>query len=133
MSQFNLQALTAPLNSQEGMTHAVLQSVYNYAESTQNDRARMNSTERGGVWSQGWGEVVGSRDWTLKRTKLTDETLSVAKRFYEEALAWLINEGHASAIQVSVWREKPNQMGRNVMITLLDGSQFNVPLAQVSQ
>lgn len=133
MSLFNLNALTVPLHSQEGMTHAVLQSVYNYAESTQNDRARMNSTERGGTWSQEWGEVVGSRDWTLKRTKLTDETLSVAKRFYEEALAWLINEGHASAIQVSVWREKPNQMGRNVMITLLDGSQFNVPLAQVSQ
>lgn len=133
MSLFNLNALTVPLHSQEGMTHAVLQSVYNYAESTHNDRARMNSKERGGTWSQEWVEVVGSRDWTLKRTKLTDETLSVAKRFYEEALAWLINDGYARAIQVSVWRERSNQMGRNVKITLLDGSQFNVPLAQVSQ
>ncbi|EDL52606.1 phage protein [Vibrio mediterranei AK1] len=133
MNHFSLTALTAPINSKDGLTHAVLQSVYNYAESTQNDRARMASNERGGTWSKELIEIVGSRDWTLKRAKLTDETLSLAKRFYEEALAWLINEGHAKAVEVSVWREKPNQMGRNVMITLADGSAFDVPLSEVNK
>ncbi|MEZ8855585.1 phage GP46 family protein [Vibrio sp. 10N.222.54.F12] len=133
MSHFNLTALTAPLSSKEGLTHAVLQSVYNYAESTQNDRARMASNERGGTWSNELINVVGSRDWTLKRAKLTDETLSLSKRFCEESLAWLITDGHAKAVEVSVWREKPTQMGRNVMITLTDGSQFDVPLSKVNQ
>ncbi|AYV21110.1 phage GP46 family protein [Vibrio mediterranei] len=133
MSHFKLNALTESVDSKEGMSHAVLQSVYNYAESTQNDRARMNNNERGGTWSGELIEIVGSRDWTLKRAKLTDETLRLAKRFYEEALAWLIQQGHAKTIEVTVWREKPNQMGRNVMITLTDGSTFDVPLSKVDK
>lgn len=132
MSHFKLNAVTESVDSKQGMTHAVLQSVYNYAESTQNDRARMGSNERGGTWSHEMIEVVGSRDWTLKRAKLTDETLRLAKRFYEDALAWLIQQGHAKAIEVTVWREQPNRMGRHVMITLTDGSTFDVPLSQVS-
>lgn len=133
MSHFKLNALTESVDSKEGMTHAVLQSVYNYAESTKNDRARMDNNERGGTWSNELIEIVGSRDWTLKRAKLTDETLRLAKRFYEEALAWLIQQGHAKAIEVTVWREKPNQMGRNVMITLTDSSTFDVPLSKVDK
>ena len=133
MNHFKLNALTEPISSKEGMTHAVLQSVYNYAESTQNDRARMASNERGGTWSKELIEVVGSRDWTLERAKLTDETLSLAKRFYETALAWLIRDGHAKTVDVSVWREKPNQMGRSVVITLADSSTFDIPLSEVNK
>ncbi|OIN27390.1 phage GP46 family protein [Vibrio barjaei] len=133
MSHFKLNALIESVDSKDGMTHAVLQSVYNYAESTKNDRARMDNHERGGTWSGELIEIVGSRDWTLKRAKLTDETLRLAKRFYEEALAWLIQQGHAKTIEVNVWREKPNQMGRNVMITLTDGSTFDVPLSKVDK
>lgn len=130
MSHFTLNAISEPITSKQGMTHAVLQSAHNYAESTQNDRARMSSKERGGCWSHELINTVGSRDWTLKRAKLTDETLSLAKRFYEEALAWLVTDGHATAVEVSVWREKPNQMGRTVMITLVDGSKFDIPLSK---
>ncbi|WP_076589684.1 phage GP46 family protein [Vibrio ostreicida] len=133
MSHFKLNAVTESVDSRQGMTHAVLQSVYNYAESTQNDRARMGSNERGGTWSHELIEIVGSRDWTLKRAKLTDETLRFAQRFYEEALLWLIRDGHAKTIEVTVWREKPNRMGRNVMITLTDGSTFDVPLSKVDK
>lgn len=133
MNHFQLSALTEPIDSKEGMAHAVRQSIYNYAESTQNDRARMESNQRGGSWSNELIEIVGSRDWTLKRAKLTDETLRLAKRFYREALTWLVEQGHAKAVEVTVWREKPNQMGRNVMITLADGSTFEVPLTQVNK
>ncbi|MGF1842276.1 phage GP46 family protein [Vibrio clamense] len=126
MSRFNLNALTAPIASQEGMTHAVLQSIHNHGESTKNDRARMDKDKRGGNWSDELLSIVGSRDWTLERAKVTPQTLSLAKRFYENALKWLITEGHAKSIQVSVWEEKPNQLGRNVMITLVNGSKFKV-------
>lgn len=133
MNHFQLSALTEPISSRHGMTHAVLQSIYNHAESTQNDQARMESNERGGTWSNAFLDMVGARSWTLQRAKLTDETLSLAQRFYEEALAWLVNEGHAKSIVVTVWREKPNQMGRNVMITLSDGTTFDVPLPEVNK
>ncbi len=128
MNNFNLNALTAPISTKEGMTHAVLQSIHNHGESTQNDRARIGKNERGGNWSDELIAMVGSRDWTLKREKVTQQTLSLAKRFYQESLQWLVIEGHAKSVEVTVWEEKPNQMGRNVMITLADGDKFEVPL-----
>ncbi len=128
MSRFSLKALTSPVSSQMGMTHAVLQSVYNHAESTQNDRSRMNTQERGGNWSDTYLMNVGSRDWTLRRDKVTSQTLSLTKRFYEEALNWLIEEGYASAISVTVWKENANTIGRCVMVTLLDETTFEVEL-----
>lgn len=133
MSHFKLNAITEPIDSKEGLTHAVLQSIYNYAESTKNDRVRMGSNQRGGTWSNELIGIVGSRDWTLRRVKLTDETLRLAKHFYEEALFWLIQQGYARTIDVTVWREKPNQMGRNVMITLTNGSTFDIPLSKVDK
>ncbi|EKO3969604.1 hypothetical protein EF707_10170 [Vibrio fluvialis] len=128
MNYFRLNAVTAPMHSEEGMTHAVWQSIYNHSESTQNDRARMAEDERGGNWSDELLTIVGSRDWTLHRDKLTPQTLVMAKRFYEDALAWLITDGHAKAVAVSVWEAKPNQMGRDVIITLTDDTTFKVTL-----
>ncbi len=128
MSKFSLNALTAPMTSQEGMTHAILQSIHNHSESTQNDRVRMNKNERGGNWSDEFLNMVGSRDWTLSREKLTSQTLSLAKRFYEESLAWLISDGYAKAITVQVWEVKPTVMGRVATVTLIDGTKFEVDL-----
>lgn len=128
MNHFKLTALTSPVGTKEGMKHAVLQSIYNHGESTQNDRSRMSQNERGGIWSNDLLSIVGSRDWTLRREKLTPQTLSLAKRFYEEALSWLVKQGFAKSIDVSVWEEKPNQMSRLITITLSDGQKFEVPL-----
>lgn len=128
MSHFNLHALIAPMTDIEGLTHAVLQSVLNHAESTQNDRARMENSERGGCWSDEFVHGVGSRDWTLKREKLTEQTMIRAKRFYEEALAWLVDEMHVKAVTVEVFKLTPKQLGRRVTLTLNDGANLEVPL-----
>ncbi len=128
MSYFTLSALTSPISSKEGMKHAILQSIYNDGESTQNDRARMDKDERGGCWSNELLSIVGSRDWTLRREKLTAQTISLAKRFYEDALAWLVEEGYAKTITIKVWEEKPTVMGRVATVTLVDGTKFEVEL-----
>jgi len=125
MNHFHLNAVTAPVSTNEGMTHAVLQSIYNYAESTQNDQVRMENSERGGTWCNDLLNIVGSRDWTLKRAKVTPQTISLAKQFYEDALQWLIDERHAKSIEVTTWQEAPNVMGRSVAITLLDGTKLD--------
>ncbi len=120
MNHFSLDAITAPLTCKTGLTHAVLQSIYNHAASTQNDRARMGEAIRGGSWGDNYLTIVGSRDWTLKREKLTSQTLTMAQRFYEEALSWLADEGHIKSLSVSVWNENANRIGRKVTITLLN-------------
>jgi phage gp46-like protein len=88
----------------------------------------MEKNDRGGSWSDEFLSMVGSRDWTLRRDKLTPQTLSLAKRFYEEALAWLVSEGYAKSIVVRVWESKPTVMSRVAIVTLIDGTQFEVEL-----
>lgn len=126
MNHFNLNAITAPISTKEGLTHAVLQSVLNHSESTENDRARMGNTERGGCWSNEFINGVGSRDWTLKREKMTNQNIGRAKRFYEEALAWLVDEQHVQAVSVYVFKLAPTQLGRTVTLTLNDGAKLEV-------
>ncbi len=128
MSHFNLIALTAPSSSKDGLTHAVLQSVFNQGEATQNDRARMQSDERGGGWMEAFINEVGSRDWTLKREKVTEQTLGRAKRFLEEALTWLVDDKHVKAVTVEVFKVSATTIGRTVTLTLIDDSKFEVPL-----
>ncbi|MFA1562576.1 phage GP46 family protein [Aliivibrio fischeri] len=126
MSYFNLNALTAPMTDIEGLIHAVLQSVLNHAKSTQNDRARMQSEELGGCWSDEFVHGVGSRDWTLKREKVTEQTRLRAKQFYEDALAWLVDESHVKAITIDVFIVSPKKLGRRVILTLNDGTTLRV-------
>ncbi|MCE7576190.1 hypothetical protein VFES401_06005 [Aliivibrio fischeri] len=128
MSYFNLHALTAPINTKEGLTHAVLQSVFNHAKSTQNDRARMQNDELGGCWSDEFVHGVGSRDWTLKREKLTEQTRLRAKRFYEDALEWLVKDSHIKAVNIDVFILSPKKLGRRVTLTLNDDTTVEIPL-----
>ncbi|WP_063658543.1 phage GP46 family protein [Aliivibrio fischeri] len=128
MSYFNLHALTAPINTKEGLTHAVLQSVFNHAKSTQNDRARMQNDELGGCWSDEFVHGVGSRDWTLKREKLTEQTRLRAKRFYEDALEWLVKDSHIKTVNIDVFILSPKKLGRRVTLTLNDDTTVEIPL-----
>lgn len=125
MNHFTLNAITSPIHDIEGLTHAVLQSIYNHGASTANDRARMEKNTRGGVWSDAHLLSRGSRDWTLQREKLTDQTVTRSKQFCNDALQWLIDERHADAIDIEVTK-KGKTMIRNITITLKNGEQMSV-------
>ena len=61
-------------------------------------------TDFGDTYEDEAGAVTGSRLWLLCRQKVTDEVLQKCKDFCEQALAWLVTEGVASAVKVSVER-----------------------------
>lgn len=128
MNHFNLNALTAPLTSVDGLTHAVLQSVLNHSTSTQNDRARMKNDERGGCWNEDYVRAIGSRDWTLAREKNTPQTLIRTQRFYEDALAWLVDDDHVRSVRVDAVALTSTTIGRKVIIITNDGELLKVPL-----
>ncbi|KPU82621.1 hypothetical protein JI57_03940 [Psychromonas sp. PRT-SC03] len=130
MNYFELDALTAPLSSTQGLTHAVLQSIFNQRLATKNDIARMgngdNSGSIGGCWSEGFVLGVGSRDWTLQREKLTDQTRIRTARFIEEALAWLVSDGIVKSVTVSVTQLSPTTLARLVLLTCNDDAILKV-------
>lgn len=51
-------------------------------------------------------DSTGSKLYLLKREKITEDTVSRAKEYIQDALAWLIDDGIASEISVELERNK---------------------------
>lgn len=63
----------------------------------------------------------GSKLWLLRREKRTQDVLLRAKAYSEEALAWLVTDGPASAVRVAAaWLGELLALG--ITIDLRDGS-----------
>jgi len=133
MSYFNLSAITAPIDSSEGLKHAVLQSFFNCAESTENDRSRMGTDVRGGCWANEFILQPGSRYWTLKREKMTRQVVNQVKAFCENALKWLVDEGHIKSVLVNVIKINETTLSFNAVLTLNNGDTLKVDTVKVDK
>ena len=69
-------------------------------------RARDGDDVPDGASRMGWllDSELGSRLWLLARAKVTAQTLIDARQYAEEALAWLVDDGVASKVAVTVER-----------------------------
>jgi len=78
----------------------VLISLFTWRRATADDPVPEGASRQG--W---WADpTMGSRLWLLQRAKLTTKMLGTARQYAEEALAWLVREGIASAVSVTVER-----------------------------
>ena len=126
MSYFQLTALTQPINSQEGFKHAVLQSLLNFEKAQKNDPLD-EGQDKQGWWAAELVQAVGSRDWTLARSKNTPDTASRAKRYTELALQWLIDNNTVKKIEVSI-SFKAERLTRVIEFTLHDDTTQQVTI-----
>ena len=99
MSKFKLSALYTKKESTIALEHAVLQSLLNWSRAQINDALETDQNKQG-WWGNEFLSGVGCRDWTLARSKQTNETLKRAKRYTEQSLQWLIDRGIATKITV---------------------------------
>jgi len=63
--------------------------------------------DRRGWWADALNDdqdLIGSKLWTLKREKITQDVLDRAKKYCEEALQWLIDDQIAQGVTVFVER-----------------------------
>lgn len=63
--------------------------------------------DRRGWWADALNDdadQIGSKLWTLKREKITQEILDRFKQYCEESLQWLIDDKIAQSVTVSVER-----------------------------
>lgn len=75
---------------------------------------------------RGWigdnfGVKIGSRLWTINPSKITDDTLRIAKEMCDEALAWMIEDGLAKSVDVIIERDGVDRINILVTITKNDG------------
>lgn len=101
---------------------AVLISLFTDAEAGPDDEAPDRSGDPRG-W---WAGPIGSRLWLRMRSKQVDVTLALAKANIADALAWLIEDGVAAAIDVTTEWTRPGMLGAEVVIRRTDGTRAAV-------
>jgi len=99
------------LMSDGGLETAVLVSLFTDRRAREDDELPdSNNLDRRGWWGdlgvpEVEGDQIGSRLWLLGREKTQESVLVRAKKYAEEALRWMIEDGIAKTIEVETERQ----------------------------
>lgn len=93
------------LQDDSGLDTAVIMSLFTDRRASDDDVLPSGNDDKRGSWMDSFpdieGDKIGSRLWLLDRAKLTQDTVNKAKYYCEEALAWLVQDGIAKAVNVA--------------------------------
>ncbi|MCW8918902.1 MAG: phage GP46 family protein [Gammaproteobacteria bacterium] len=113
------------LAEDDGLSAAVIVSLFTDAVARPKDALPDGSTDRRGWWGNSFvrqiGDIEGSRLWLLSREKVSRETMARAEQYAREALRWLLDDGIARSVDVSVDRHGLDGISIRVVITRADG------------
>ena len=105
------------------LARAVIISLFSWARA--NDDDEVVGGRREGFWGDSYeeeaGAVTGSRLWLLAREKITPEVLQKCKDYTSQALAWLVSDGVASDVQVTVERGDLDRV--NLLVRVIRGAE----------
>ena len=81
-------------------------------------RIREDELPPGHTWRRGWWgdavedepDITGSKLWTLRREKATQEILVRARGYIREALQWMIRDGVAVSLNIQTDYVRPGVM-----------------------
>ncbi|AJO76911.1 MULTISPECIES: phage GP46 family protein [Pseudomonas] len=110
------------------LTRAVLISLFTWRRAADDDR--LDDEERFGWWGDSFPTVaddrIGSRLWLLRRVKLTRQTQLDAEFYAREALQWLIDDGHCSAIEIRSERLDDQRLDLRTTLVLATGERLDI-------
>lgn len=110
-------SLDSALLTDDSLTNAIVISLFTDAR-VDNQR---------GWWGNDFNQneeiqvEMGSRLWTLARSKQLADVLDDAQAYAEQALQWLIDDGHAIAIDVMATNPEQSVLLLSVVVTLPNG------------
>lgn len=105
-------SLDSALLLDDSLTTAIIISLFTDAR-VENQR---------GWWGNDFGQSeLGSRLWTLSRSKQLAEILDDAQAYAESALQWLIDDRHATAVDVTASNPEQSVLLLSVVVTLPNG------------
>lgn len=105
-------SLDSALLLDDSLTTAIIISLFTDAR-VENQR---------GWWGNDFGQSeLGSRLWTLSRSKQLAEVLDDAQAYAESALQWLIDDHHATAVDVTASNPEQSVLLLSVVVTLPNG------------
>lgn len=107
------------LAEDDGLETAVILSLFTDRRAEADDPLPAGDDRRG-WWADAFpavpGDLVGSRLWLLHREKQIPQTLTRARDYAEEALAWLVADGIAARVDVSAEVVRTGVLGLSVEI-----------------
>ena len=110
------------------LTRAVLISLFTWRRALTDDP--VDDEELFGWWGDSYPDIaddrIGSRLWLLRRVKLTDATQRDAEFYANEALRWLLDDGHAIAIEITSEKADISRLNLTVIITVLGGDRVEI-------
>ncbi len=95
----------------DGLRTAILLSLFTDARARADDPLPTPDADRRGWWGNAHDRdgtaapELGSRLWLLERSKTTAATLIRAREYATEALSWLVDDGIAERVDVTVERQ----------------------------
>lgn len=110
------------LATEGGLHTAVIVSLFTDRRAESDDEIPDGSGDRRGWWAD---PALGSRLWLLARAKETPDTLARARAYAIESLQWLIDDGVATAVDVTAEWARRGMLGLRVVITLTDRGRFD--------
>lgn len=113
---------------QSALTRAVLISLFTWRRALTDDP--VDDDELFGWWGDSYPDIaddrIGSRLWLLRRVKLTDATQRDAEFYANEALRWLLDEGHAIAIEITSEKVDISRLNLTVILTVPGGDRIEI-------
>jgi len=134
--EFDISVMTDDLQTDGGLRTAVIVSLYTDRRVETDELPTEEKSRRGwfgDLFAENVGDLIGSRLWLLKRSKVSDETRNLAEDYAQEALQWLIDDGIADTIDVSADFDSNNALAIQCIITKPNGDalpfQYESPWA----
>lgn len=124
---FDLALTENDLQRDDSLQTAVLISLFSDRRARPDDALPGNDSDRRGWWGDTWpvvpGDQIGSRLWLLSREKDLQEVQRLARDYAREALAWLIEDGLAVAVEAGTGIPRRGWLRLRIDIAQQDGRQ----------
>lgn len=91
---------------------------------------------------QGWwgdsfpseaNDRIGSKLWLLRRRTITAQTLRDAQRYCQEALQWLVDDGHVTQVTVTITRPQATHLAAQIVLERPDGDPVTLNIEDLLQ
>lgn len=113
---------------ESALTRAVLISLFTWRRAATDDP--VDDEELFGWWGDSYpaitADLIGSRLWLLRRVKLTEATQRDAEFYADEALRWLLDDGHVIAIEITSEKHDINRLNLIVILTVPGGDRIEI-------
>lgn len=98
---------------------------------------KVDDADRQGWWGDSYpseaNDRIGSKLWLLRRQSINADTVRRAQRYCEEALQWLVDDGHLTGVQVTITRPSPTRLNARIVMYRPDGDPLELNIDDLLQ